>query len=53
MTQRDTLSPRVHIDTRLYWVRDMHAPLSNWKARDTQTLASAGGDTHWKYFIAK
>lgn len=38
MTQRDSLSPGVHTATRLPWVRDMHAPLSNWKAREMADL---------------
>lgn len=38
MAQRDSLSPGVHAAARLYWVRDMHAPLSNCKAREMADL---------------
>lgn len=38
MTQRDSLSPGVHTATRSPRVRDMHAPLSNWKAREMADL---------------
>lgn len=53
MTQRDSPSPGGRAAIWLHWVRDMHAPLSNGKPGKWQTLASAGGDTHWKCFTAK